>query len=598
MLDKIFNSQTRVKVLSLFSRTENGRYYVQEAARLTETDPASIHRELNTLEEIGILKSQMEGKQKYFSLVPNNPYWKPIQQLIEIHKDKQKDKWLYLGLGKDLYPLINYSSITLKTNKPVLKDLGVEQTHLDFAGQTTSAGMHLWMKEDNIQPALTVFQNILRQKPNLILNIRQKASSAAKELTDFVCTWQEINLTDLSIAEIAQELEKFSEKLGVLDGFHWLQTCLDYNQRSIDTELISILESLDIPDPISSFAILTTPLEETTADKEYQNLLHILQEIEKDKKALTYFQTSETRIIKRSLWNKHTTIDHLIRQHTQEFGYLGYGRKGPAWDEGYYIETIKSLITDSTSASNLLSKISQRQNHLKSLQNQLQSHLSNQTAATFEAYRSCISAKIERKETTYFAFERLLDILSILSGKINISIDLLQLMYAADLHALKKGKLDEKDLQKRLPTHLHLVQNNKEQILVEPEASQFMANHPMPYSSTVSPLNLFGKCSVAGRVRGQNMLLHQKNLSTIAGTTIITTNQTDFLRYEQLLNQNIESIVGLIILGSFEPTNPAIIFSRKYGIPCITIDASYENFFATTFIDLDATHAKATLIEM
>ena len=57
MLEKLFGSKTRVIVLRLFLNNPDKYFFVREIARNLNTHLNSIRRELDTLEEIGILMS-------------------------------------------------------------------------------------------------------------------------------------------------------------------------------------------------------------------------------------------------------------------------------------------------------------------------------------------------------------------------------------------------------------------------------------------------------------------------------------------------------------------------------------------------------------
>ena len=61
MLQKLFTSKTRVKLLTLFMMNPGREMYVREIARNTEENINAIRRELANLEGIGLLKSERRG---------------------------------------------------------------------------------------------------------------------------------------------------------------------------------------------------------------------------------------------------------------------------------------------------------------------------------------------------------------------------------------------------------------------------------------------------------------------------------------------------------------------------------------------------------
>ncbi|MFH0840692.1 MAG: winged helix-turn-helix domain-containing protein [bacterium] len=55
MLSKLFGSNTRHKILKLFLLNPNEKFYVREVSRALGLQLNSVHRELNNLEDIGLL---------------------------------------------------------------------------------------------------------------------------------------------------------------------------------------------------------------------------------------------------------------------------------------------------------------------------------------------------------------------------------------------------------------------------------------------------------------------------------------------------------------------------------------------------------------
>jgi len=76
MLEKLFGSKTRVLLLRLFLNNSDKHYYVRELARNLELHLNAVRRELENLEEIGILtstdqadeESEESGNKKYYRL--------------------------------------------------------------------------------------------------------------------------------------------------------------------------------------------------------------------------------------------------------------------------------------------------------------------------------------------------------------------------------------------------------------------------------------------------------------------------------------------------------------------------------------------------
>jgi len=69
MLEQLFSSKTRVKLLKLFlNQTEEKDYFIRELTRVLGEHLNSIRRELDNLEDLGLVLSQEKDKKKYYSV--------------------------------------------------------------------------------------------------------------------------------------------------------------------------------------------------------------------------------------------------------------------------------------------------------------------------------------------------------------------------------------------------------------------------------------------------------------------------------------------------------------------------------------------------
>ncbi len=71
MLEHIFSSKTRVKLLNYFLRNPGQAYYVRELTRLTGEHIHSIRRELANLVAFGLLSEEGKDQKKYYKAKEN-----------------------------------------------------------------------------------------------------------------------------------------------------------------------------------------------------------------------------------------------------------------------------------------------------------------------------------------------------------------------------------------------------------------------------------------------------------------------------------------------------------------------------------------------
>jgi predicted nucleotidyltransferase len=82
MLEKLFTSRTRVKLLTLFLMNPGKAFYVREIARATEENVNAVRRELANLEAIGLVTSERRGNAKYFQVNREMPLYHELSGMI------------------------------------------------------------------------------------------------------------------------------------------------------------------------------------------------------------------------------------------------------------------------------------------------------------------------------------------------------------------------------------------------------------------------------------------------------------------------------------------------------------------------------------
>ncbi|MFC1622617.1 hypothetical protein ACFL1Y_01310 [Patescibacteria group bacterium] len=92
MLENIFGSRTRVKLLKLFLTHPNGMFFVRELARKTDEKINSIRRELANLEEVGLIigedrikfdiQKDAKEKRKYYAVNTEFVLYEEFRNLI------------------------------------------------------------------------------------------------------------------------------------------------------------------------------------------------------------------------------------------------------------------------------------------------------------------------------------------------------------------------------------------------------------------------------------------------------------------------------------------------------------------------------------
>jgi predicted transcriptional regulator len=104
MIESLFGSKTRVKLLQLFLNNSNEAYYVREITRKIDEQINSVRRELKNLISVGIIKSRAIKNQLYYEVNKDYKYYAPFRQIFsgkkgetEVAVDSELADWQALG---------------------------------------------------------------------------------------------------------------------------------------------------------------------------------------------------------------------------------------------------------------------------------------------------------------------------------------------------------------------------------------------------------------------------------------------------------------------------------------------------------------------
>ena len=82
MIEQLFGSKTRVKLLELFYSNPNRSFYVREITRKVDEQINSVRRELANLLNIGIIVSENTNNRLYYEVNQNYEYFVPLTEIF------------------------------------------------------------------------------------------------------------------------------------------------------------------------------------------------------------------------------------------------------------------------------------------------------------------------------------------------------------------------------------------------------------------------------------------------------------------------------------------------------------------------------------
>ncbi|HET8709461.1 MAG TPA: transcriptional regulator [Candidatus Saccharimonadales bacterium] len=82
MIEQLFGSKTRVKLLQLFYSNPNRSFYVREITRKIDEQINSVRRELSNLLSIGIIVSDNNNNKLYYEVNQKYDFYEPLSQIF------------------------------------------------------------------------------------------------------------------------------------------------------------------------------------------------------------------------------------------------------------------------------------------------------------------------------------------------------------------------------------------------------------------------------------------------------------------------------------------------------------------------------------
>ena len=90
MIDALFGSKTRVKLLHLFLNNPGKAFYVREITRLIDEQINSVRRELSNMLEVGIITSDSADNKLYYEVSQLYEFYQPFRAIFSDQKSSTK----------------------------------------------------------------------------------------------------------------------------------------------------------------------------------------------------------------------------------------------------------------------------------------------------------------------------------------------------------------------------------------------------------------------------------------------------------------------------------------------------------------------------
>lgn len=164
MIEQLFGSKTRVKLLRLFYSNPNRSFYVREITRKIDEQINSVRRELGNLLSIGIIKSDGTNNRLYYEVDQSYEFFNPLQTIFG------SDEMVDDSTGKATAPVagVTVAAKKAKVDPEVAELLGVGNIELAlYTGQFTrdeASGIDMLVVGDVNATKMQKFVSSLEEK--------------------------------------------------------------------------------------------------------------------------------------------------------------------------------------------------------------------------------------------------------------------------------------------------------------------------------------------------------------------------------------------------------------------------------------------------
>jgi hypothetical protein len=171
MIEQLFGSKTRVKLLQLFYSNPNRSFYVREITRKIDEQINSVRRELANLLNTGIIVSDNTNNRLYYEVNQSYEYYDPLLTIFGEN-----------GSGGKVTKNKKVTSSVVASNEDKFKSLG----HIDlviYTGQFTrdeSSGIDILIVGEVNQNALQKFITELEKQESKTIRYAVMSSTELK----------------------------------------------------------------------------------------------------------------------------------------------------------------------------------------------------------------------------------------------------------------------------------------------------------------------------------------------------------------------------------------------------------------------------------
>jgi phosphohistidine swiveling domain-containing protein len=611
MLEKLFTSKPRVKILHWFFQHPNQWFYARQIVKATKLDPGNTQRELEKLIELNLLIVKKRGSSRFFCLNKNNPYFSGLKQLFANYQHHNlesgskpknnrtgtglkyladQDPWM---LGEDIPDMdFFFSQIWLSSfANEFKKTAGVAYKKI----MCIFKGYHLWFyygQDDSNKVGNWLVKRFL-SKPEFTGKINQQIVYWSDKLRSFAEKIPQDNLAKLSNRRLWQLYDQHDKLHTIYYQWGWIPVAADMFHNNLTDALKDYLRGTGVAeDKVNEYLVtLTQPTKKSLLQIEQDEFLKIAIKIQndhyhfklfkelyknfKEQEAAPYGLKTHTPEYEKMLEKRMDEIKDkikpliltLIQNHYRKYFYISF-----MWinsDAVYSFEHyLKELVKIVNSGTDLAKKYQDQEKEFKAnlaLRAKLikQLKIKKPWSIIIDSWGDFMVTKIYRRFAQIFAIYQMQAILVEIAKRLNLSLMQVRFMLNSEVKAaLLTGQLDRYQLKKRTRFCVYWVELGKEAVFVDDQA-RFLAK-PVLSAKVKAVDEIKGQTGCIGRAKGKvKIVIRPKDMVKFNKGDILVSIATDPDIVPAMKK------AAAIVTEQGGVTSHAAIVSRELGIPCV-----------------------------
>lgn len=373
--------------------------------------------------------------------------------------------------------------------------------------------------------------------------------------------------TDDELAGIYEALYEFQRKSHV-SGLLWVVLEFDHQllTRYLLDHLKHVVQSRNLKLRAAEvFSVLTTPLQDSFAQKEELSLLNIANKVQ-DVRVKNLFTTCDLATLDAKLPKMDPILSKQIDDHVQRFSWLPYMYEGPAWDRPYFLQVLQGLLKDDVAA--LLETARTRHEKTRALQQQFlgQLELDEKNETLLEVAKGIVYTKGYRKDVLYHFFWSLEPYSKEVGKRLGLTVKQVRRFMPWEIPAALRGQpVDVDELNARFDHYVQYVHHGKRELYFGKAAEHFLQQfnvESMEASTDVRELK--GDCACPGHARGTVKVVNAPaDMAKMNAGDILVAHATnpDVVPAMKIASAIVTDMGGI--------TCHAAIVSRELKIPCV-----------------------------